>query len=101
MPGKNLPCGLSADAENDLEEIFDYTLTEFGLDQAVYYTNSLAELIESLPQNPKIGKERHEIREELFSILHGKHIIFYRILPNRIWIIRILHGNRDIPNYFL
>lgn len=100
MPGKNLPYGLSPEAENDLEEIFDYTFKEYGLDQAVYYHNSITDLIESLPVNPKIGKGRNEIREELYSIVHGKHIIFYRILPNRIWVIRILHGSRDLPRHF-
>ena len=101
MSGKNLPYGLSPEAEHDLEEIFDYTLNEFGIEQAVYYLNSIADMIESITLNPKIGKVRNEIREELFSILHGKHLIFYRILPNRIWVVRVLHGSRDIPNYFL
>lgn len=101
MLNKNLPYGLSPEAENDLEEIFDYTKKEFGVKQAESYLNSLADLIESLPSNPYIGKERNEIRDELYSILQGKHLIFYRILPNRIWVIRVLHGNRDLPKYFL
>lgn len=101
MPFKNLPYGLSHKAEHDLEEIFDYTFTEFGIHDAVYYTKSLAHLIERLPTNPKMEKERKEIRDGLYSSEHGKHIIFYRILPKCIWIVRILHGKQDMPPCFL
>lgn len=91
---------LSTDADYDLEDIFDYTEKEFGFDQAVFYVDSLVETIESIPSNPKMGRERDEIKNKLHSLLHGKHLIFYRVLLDRIRIVKILHGNRDLPRYF-
>ena len=100
MADKKLFYQLSAKADYDLEEIFDYTEKEFGFEQAVFYVSSIVEAIENIPLNPKIGRERNEIKKELHSILHVKHIIFYRILTDRVRIVRILHGSRDLPRYF-
>ena len=52
---------LSSDADSDIEEIFNYTFEEFGIEQS-------------------------------------SHVIFYRVLKDRIRIVRVLHGSRDLPN---
>ena len=49
--------------------------------------------------NPKSGRERFEIRMGLRSIVQNSHVIFYRILKDRIRIVRILHGSRDLPSF--
>ena len=72
MKRKILPYELSSAADADLDSIFDYTVKEFGLDQAVLYVGSIVDLLETLPSNPKAGKERTEIREGLYGILQGK-----------------------------
>lgn len=90
---------LSPEADQDLEEIFEYTEGEFGFDQAIEYLSSFDELLGKLVNNPELGKERKEIREGLRSILKEKHVIFYRILKNRIRIVRILHGSRDLRTF--
>lgn len=100
MPGKILSYELSSAADVDLDEIFDYTVNKFGFDQAVFYLGSIVDVLETLPSNPHLGKQRAEIRNELYGVLHGKHVIFYRIMFDRIRIIRILHGSRDLPKYF-
>jgi toxin ParE1/3/4 len=90
---------LSAEADMDLEEILDYTHLEFGFDQAEKYLTELLETFYQLSINPKIGKERNEIKVDLRSFPKGQHVIFYRILVDRIRIVRIMHGNRDLPMY--
>ena len=90
---------LSAEAEADLEKIFDYTENEFGIDQAVRYVSAFDDAFEQLVENPQIGHERKEIRQGLRSVLKDKHIVFYRTLKDRIRIVRILHGSRDLPKY--
>ena len=67
---------LSAEADNDLSEIYDYTAERFGAQQAVKYLISLEEIFIGLCGNPKIGRLRNEIRKDLRSISNESHIIF-------------------------
>lgn len=92
---------LSEIADKDLEDIFDYTLDEFGFDQAERYLLELEKTFQNLLLNPQLGKKRDEIKKGLYSLPKDNHIIFYRILHNHIKIIRVLHGSQDIPKYFL
>lgn len=91
---------LSEIADKDLEDIFDYTVDEFGFDQAEKYLLEIEEIFQNLIINPQIGKKRDEIKQGLYSFPKDNHIIFYRILDNHIRIVRVLHGSRDIPKYF-
>ena len=90
---------LSEAADVDLEDIFDYTLDEFGVDQAVSYVSGFDDVFDTISENPEIGRERKEIREELRSLTKDKHIIFYRTLNDHVRIVRILHGSRDLPRF--
>ena len=83
-------------AEKDLNEIFDYTEKEFGFDQAVKYLLDIDDKFDLLSEQPELGKKRDEIRLELRSLVHESHVIFYRVLNNRVRIIRVLHGSRDL-----
>lgn len=91
---------LSAEADEDLEEIFDYTHQEFGFNQAVKYLTDLDTIFQVLISSPKIGRVRKEIKAELYSISKQEHVIFYRILKDKIRIVRVLHGNKDLPRHF-
>ena len=90
---------LSADADQDLGDIFNYTADEFGFDQAVNYLTGIDRCLNGLCDNPKLCRERGEIRESLCSLSHESHVIFYRILKDHIRIVRILHGGRDLPKF--
>ncbi len=90
---------LSKQAAEDLEDIFDFTAKEFGPDQAAKYLYELDEVFSQMIVNPEIGKARDEIRKGLRSFPKSSHVVFYRIRENYIWIVRVLHGSRDIPNF--
>jgi len=90
---------LSPEADQDLAEIFDYTHSQFGLDQAVAYLSDLDVSISHLVHYPLSGRERPEIRPELRSFPKASHVIFYRIMADHIRIIRVLHGRMDIPKF--
>lgn len=91
---------LALPADEDLEDIFNYTDEEYGLDQAVKYLNELEHVFEQLVENPELGRERNEIKKDLRSFPKGAHVVFYRILTKHIRIVRILHGSRDLPKHF-
>ncbi|MFI2744255.1 type II toxin-antitoxin system RelE/ParE family toxin [Zhouia sp. PK063] len=90
---------LTQEADNDLDQIFDYTEVEFGFDQAVRYLTEIRMLFDKLVVTPNLGRSRNELRSHTFSITHQKHIIFYSIEPDSILIIRILHSSRDLPKF--
>lgn len=91
---------LSEIADADLEAIFDYTIYKFGVEQAEKYLLEIEDIFLHLLKHPESGRKRDEIKEGLYSFPKDNHIIFYRIFDNHIRIVRILHGSRDIPNYF-
>jgi toxin ParE1/3/4 len=84
-------------AKNDLQEIYDFGISKFGHSQATNYLEGLQEYFEALTKNPDMGKPRDEIKIGLYSLPHVSHVIFYRILPDRILIFRVLHGRSDMP----
>lgn len=99
MPDKPFRYSLSREADEDLVSIYDYTFEQFGKAQAVTYLSDLDSLLDDLCQNPQMGRERIEIREGLRSLVYESHVVFYRILPDHIRIVRVLHGSRDIPKF--
>lgn len=99
MPKAGLFCELSLDADQDIEAIFDYTADEFGVGQAVTYVGGFEAAFERLLDNPELGRDRKDIRSGLRSMVQESHVIFYRILSDRIRIVRILHGSRDLPRF--
>jgi len=91
---------LSKEADFDLEAVFDYTNVSFGFNQAVKYLQELESAFNQLVLNPKIGRNRNEIKLGLYSISEQEHTIFYRIKENHIRIVRVLHGSKDMPKHF-
>lgn len=90
---------LSEKADQDMADIFDFTGKKFGIDQAVHYVSEFEAVFQLLVTQPQLGKKRDEIRIGLRSLTHSSHIVFYRLHKGKIRIVRILHGNRDLPKY--
>lgn len=91
---------LSVEADSDIDAIFDYTESGHGFNQAVSYLTDLEAVFQKLILNPQIGKNRDDIKKELFSLPEQEHTIFYRNLSDKIRIVRVLHGSRDLPKFF-
>jgi len=87
---------LSQEADNDIEDIFEYGEIKFGAYQAIEYLIGMNNNIEAIAKNPDIGIERKEIKNELFSFPYKSHVIFYRKMSGYIRIIRVLYGGRDL-----
>ncbi len=91
---------LSASADRDLGEIYDYTEFEYGRQQAVTYLKMLEETFRVLVDRPALGRRRNEIRDGLRSVVCQQHVIFYAVRADRVRIVRVMPGNRDIPKHF-
>ena len=52
---------LSEEAESDISSLYDYTYDNFGLDQTIDYLQGLEQCLETILNNPDIGKQRLEM----------------------------------------
>ena len=97
MPNKYT---VSKRADKEISKILEYSYREFGLDQAVKYKIGLENCFQLLADNPGMGRECNDIRNEYFRHEHESHIIFYRQRSNDIFITAIIHDRMDIKNIF-
>lgn len=90
---------LRQEAIDDLNDIWFYTFQEWSEIQADKYYANIKLACKSIGENPEIGREYNEIKENLFGLKSQKHIIFYQFVSNdEIEVIRILHGRVDLKN---
>lgn len=87
---------LSKSAENDLLEIWDYTVRTWGETQAEKYLKRLEARFFDLADEPNKGRPRHDIGLEYLSYHEARHLIFYRPHEKGIAIARILHERMDL-----
>ena len=90
---------LTPRAQNDLDEIWDYTADRWGLDQAEAYTRQLWMHIQTIADRPALGRECPEIRPGYLRFPSGSHILFYRFTSEGIDIVRILHARMDYEQH--
>ncbi len=90
---------LRKEAQFDLEDIFDYSEDNFGLDIAIKYLNELENTFFNLYDHPHLGKDRSEIKFGVYSLVHKEHLILYKITETKIDILRVLHQSRDLPRF--
>jgi toxin ParE1/3/4 len=91
---------LSQEADFDLEEIFEYSYAEFGLNQAIKYLGEIDDVFIKIVNTPEIGRTRNELKKGLYNVPIGMHIVFYTILTDHVRIVRVLYGGRDLPKNF-
>lgn len=91
---------LSEAAAEDISDIYDYTIFEFGENQVVSYLTGLEQKFLSLADQSLSGRNRDEIKKDLKSVNFKKYVIFYRIIRGKLRIVRVLHERCDIPRQF-
>lgn len=84
-------------AEADLEEIWLYTFKNWSIEQADSYHRGLVAAFEELAAGTKHG--RPSMFREYKKYLCGSHVIYFRDYPDRIDVIRILHGKQDAEQH--
>jgi toxin ParE1/3/4 len=86
---------LSAPAQTDLDEILTYSRLSFDEDVAAEYFFSFDEAFALLRRHPLAGAAVDDIRAELRRLSHRQHRIFYRVVDNKVRVLRILHHAMD------
>ena len=87
---------ISAAAELDIEEVYQYGCEKYGHAFAIEYLEKLGKLFSELVNHPFMGKKRSEIKKELRNIPLGEYIVFYRLKETHVRIVRVLHHSKDL-----
>jgi toxin ParE1/3/4 len=89
---------VKAEADADLDNIFDYSVAVFGLDTAVEYMDGFRRAFDRLAENPRLGPPVADVNPPLRSLSHRSHRIYYTLDGDTILIVRIFHTSRDAAN---
>jgi toxin ParE1/3/4 len=93
------PLAFTPLARQDLEEIHDYIAADSPA-AAARWIERLEGECQKLAAMPGMGRRREELGRDLRSFAVGNYLIFYRDHPDRLEIVRVLHGARDIQSLF-
>ena len=82
-------------AKTDLKDIYQYGLRQWGQTQSESYLESIKEQFWALTEQALIGVDRSELLLGARSLPIESHTLFYRVTPETVEIIRVLHGRQD------
>jgi len=90
----------SPKARTDLELIWRYSADNWGELSAETYLRTIFNAAEQIQKYPNLGRMRNDVRIGYRSVIVGSHVIFYKLIKNRVNIIRVLHQRVDIAAIF-
>lgn len=90
---------LSPAAQDDLDGIFDYTAQQWGFEQAIRYTQAIADACARLAAAPLQSRDCGHIRPTYRCAAVGRHMLYFRVEDYGIAIVRILHVRMDAPRH--
>ena len=92
---------LAPEAQADVSDILQFTLEEWGLQQAEKYGAVLDKAFSSIQHSPQIGHKRPDIPPEYQVLQAGQHVIIFRVKKKTIYVVRVLHGSMDFTRHVL
>lgn len=91
---------LSRLARADLDDIRDYTRTQWGEAQWYCYYRDLVDAFALIAADPNVGRNRDLFRQGMRSLDCGRHVIFFAPVAaagGAPVILRIVHQRRNLP----
>jgi toxin ParE1/3/4 len=86
-------------ARRDIEEIWEYSVEQFGLDKADAYLRDIPRAAMAVTDDPRRELACDEIRSGYRRFSVGSHILFFKVSATRVVIVRILHRRMDFVRY--
>jgi toxin ParE1/3/4 len=90
-----LPIVRSPAVENDLTDIW-LSIAKDSRRAADHFLDAIAERILQLAAFPESGPRRPDIGADTRALTIGNYLILYRLAAERIDVVRVVHGARDI-----
>ena len=86
----------TARARTDLRELHTY-IAQDSPHYARRFVEKIFKAVEALNDHPQIGRKVPEAdREDIRELLFQNYRIIYRIKPEHVYIVTVLHGGRDL-----
>lgn len=96
---------LTLNAQQDLEEIYDYIMTNDSAESALKVMHKIAEHVNALEQFPERGSHPWDVVQmgiKNYRVINMKpYRIFYRIKGNDVYVGLIADGRRSLTQLFL
>ena len=83
------------EARSDLFSIWQH-LADIDPSAADRLTERLRARVQLLRQFPDIGVARPDIRDDVRMLVEAPYLILYRVMPDTVQVVRVVHGARDI-----
>lgn len=90
---------LSRPARTDLLEIWCYVAEEAPR-AADRRLDRILKRCEALTRMPGLGRLRPELGAGLRGLLVGRHLIFYRVTPRGVEVVRVREGEMELKRFF-
>jgi toxin ParE1/3/4 len=94
-------CRITPTASRDLENIMDYLAEKASFETADRFLEKINAKFRLLVEFPKMGRKRDELYLGLRSVALEDYLIFYRLTPAGIEVMRVVGGYRDIEMLFI
>ena len=90
---------LSPKAKSDISGIWDYTLEQWGIDQAEKYVRELWAAIQKQACDYTTSTDISDVRPGYRKFRSGSHVIFFKLVDDGIDVVRILHQRMDFERH--
>lgn len=78
-------------AQQDIKKIRQYTIRNWGKNQAKKYLSGLSETIKLIRMNPQIGIQKYEIKQGAFVLHYKSHVIHYQFDNDKMVVVGVFH----------
>lgn len=92
-------CTVAPLARQDLDHIWDYVAQD-NPTAADRLIEAFREKFSLLAGQPFLGELRPDLRPGLRSFSIDRYVIYYQVRDDRVAIVRVLHGSRDVRALF-
>ncbi|MCV6615295.1 MAG: type II toxin-antitoxin system RelE/ParE family toxin [Cellvibrionaceae bacterium] len=86
---------ISPAAKADLGDIYQYGCGRWGEAQLASCVDGIKRQLVLLAQQARLGRKRPELIEGVRSLPYKSHTLYYRIVADRVELVRVLHGRQD------
>ena len=90
---------VSPRAQADIDDIWEYTVSQWGVRQAETYLRLIKEAVEAVATDPRVGRSCDDVRPGYRKYLVGSHVLFYRVTATAVVVVRILHQRMDVERH--
>jgi toxin ParE1/3/4 len=90
---------IAKEVETDLDDIADYIGRDNPI-RALSFVRELRSYFSTIAERPNSFPKHDKWGDDLRSAVHGRYHIVFTTIDDRVHILRVIHGARDINSLF-